>query len=46
MSGGLQVKQLNNEWLDAIPIENTFVINLGDAIEHNTGGLLRATPHR
>lgn len=46
MCGGLQVKQLNGEWMEATPIENTFVINLGDALEHNTGGLLRATPHR
>ncbi len=24
----------------------SYVINLGDALEHNTGGLLRATPAR
>lgn len=33
-------------WIEATPIPNTFVINLGDALEHNTGGLLLATPHR
>lgn len=33
-------------WIDAIPIAHSFVINLGDALQHNTGGLLRATPHR
>ena len=32
--------------MDAPPIPHSFVINLGDALEHNTGGLLRATPHR
>jgi isopenicillin N synthase-like dioxygenase len=34
------------EWIDVPPIPNTFVINLGDALQHNTGGLLLATPHR
>ena len=33
-------------WVDATPIDSSFVVNLGDALEHNTGGLLRATPHR
>ena len=44
-SGGLQVK-VGGEWIDAPPVPNSFVCNLGDALEHNTGGLLRATPHR
>eukprot|EP00947_MAST-08B_sp_MAST-8B-sp1_P001687 g1687.t1 len=34
------------EWVDAPPVPGSFVINLGDALEHNTGSLLRATPHR
>ena len=33
-------------WLDAPPIEDSFVINIGDALERMTGGLYRATPHR
>lgn len=47
-SGGLQVKSLHNtsEWIDAPPVSNTFVINLGDALEHATDGIYRATPHR
>ncbi len=47
-SGGLQVRSLKEHdvWLTAPPIQNTFVINLGDALEHNTKGLYRATPHR
>ena len=32
--------------MDATPIAHSFVVNLGDALQHNTGGLLRATPHR
>ena len=43
--GGLQVK-MNGRWNDVKYVENGFVINLGDALEHNTQGLLRATPHR
>jgi isopenicillin N synthase-like dioxygenase len=34
------------EWIDVPPVPNTFVVNLGDALQHNTGGLLIATPHR
>lgn len=45
-SGGLQVKDVNGNWLNAPPIDNTFVVNLGDALEHNLQGLYRATPHR
>jgi len=45
-SGGLQIRTQDNKWKDAPPIENAFVINLGDALENCTGGLLRATPHR
>jgi len=45
--GGLQVRSLDGKsWVDVANIPGTFVINLGDALEHNTGGLLRATPHR
>ena len=33
-------------WIDVPPIEHTLVVNFGDALEHLTGGLVRATPHR
>lgn len=47
-AGGLQVRSLANSslWINAPPVEGTYVINLGDALEHNTQGLYRATPHR
>lgn len=46
-SGGLQVRNLSDHaWIDVPTIPNTFVINLGDALEHLTDGVYRATPHR
>lgn len=43
--GGLQVKS-KGEWIDAPPIENTFVCNIGDMLDKMTGGLYKSTPHR
>eukprot|EP00939_MAST-03C_sp_MAST-3C-sp1_P005466 g5466.t1 len=44
--GGLQIKSDQGRWIDVPKISNAFVVNLGDALEASTGGLLRATPHR
>jgi isopenicillin N synthase-like dioxygenase len=44
-SGGLQIKS-HAEWLDAPPLENSFVCNIGDMLDRMTGGLYRSTPHR
>ena len=43
--GGLQVKS-RGEWIEAPPIENTFICNIGDMLDRMTGGLYRSTPHR
>ena len=43
--GGLQVRSKGN-WIDAPPIENTFVCNIGDMLDKLTGGLYHSTPHR
>ncbi|CAA7260833.1 unnamed protein product [Cyclocybe aegerita] len=43
---GLQVQNLSGEWIDAPPIPNTFVVNIGKALEFVTKGIARATSHR
>jgi isopenicillin N synthase-like dioxygenase len=42
---GLQIKS-NSQWIDAPPIPNSFVCNIGDMLDRMTGGLYRSTPHR
>jgi isopenicillin N synthase-like dioxygenase len=44
-TGGLQVKT-SSGWEDVPPIPGTFVVNLGDALEHHSRGYLKATSHR
>ena len=44
-SFGLQVRS-GSRWLDAPPLPNSFVCNIGDMLDRMTGGLYRSTPHR
>lgn len=44
--GGLQLRTLAGDWIDAPTIPNTFVINVGDMIVRWTNGAFRSTPHR
>lgn len=43
---GLQVEVEEGQWVDALPIEGTFVVNIGELLELATNGYLRATVHR
>ncbi|MFT3901410.1 MAG: 2-oxoglutarate and iron-dependent oxygenase domain-containing protein [Gordonia sp. (in: high G+C Gram-positive bacteria)] len=43
--GGLQVRY-GDQWIDAPPVEDAFVVNIGEAMEFATDGYLKATMHR
>jgi len=45
MSGGLQIK-IESRWVDAQPIPNSFVCNVGDMLDRLTGGRYLSAPHR
>ena len=44
--GGLQVQDVNGNWIDAPPIPNTYVINIGDMMARWSNDLYKSTPHR
>ena len=43
---GLQVLNNQGEWINAIPIPNTFVVNIGDLMQRWTNDLFKSTVHR
>lgn len=43
---GLEVMNTHGEWIDAPPIEDAFIVNIGDMLEIWTGGTFIATTHR
>lgn len=45
-TGGLQVEDVNGDWIHAPPIEGTLVINVGDLLSRWTAGEYKSTPHR
>ncbi len=45
-NGGLEVESKGGEWVVAPPIEETFIINLGDTMQIWTNGEFSSTPHR
>jgi isopenicillin N synthase-like dioxygenase len=44
--GGLEVRNIADEWIEAKPIPGTFVINLGDLMQRWTNGLYHSNMHR
>lgn len=44
--GGLQVQNRSGDWIEAPPVDNTFVCNIGDMLSYWTGGRLASTIHR
>ena len=45
-AGGLQVQDVNGDWIHAPPIDGTLVVNVGDLLSRWTDGQYKSTPHR
>ena len=44
--GGLQVRSRAGDWVTAPPIEDSFVVNVGDLLARWTNDRFQSTPHR
>jgi isopenicillin N synthase-like dioxygenase len=44
--GGLQARARDGRWIDVPPLEDTLVVNFGQALEQWSAGRIRATEHR
>jgi isopenicillin N synthase-like dioxygenase len=45
-TGGLQIRARSGEWVTALPIADTFVVNIGDLMARWTNDRFVSTPHR
>ena len=43
---GLQVQNTSGDWIEALPIPGSFVVNIGDMMQRWTNDLFVSTPHR
>jgi hypothetical protein len=46
MTGGLQVLNREGEWIKAIPVEGTIVVNIGDFMMRLCNDIYKSTVHR
>ena len=44
--GGLQVQDVNGDWVHAPPIDGTLIVNVADLLARWTDGFYKSTPHR
>lgn len=44
--GGLQVQDINGDWIEAPPVPGSLVVNVGDLLSRWTAGAYKSTPHR
>lgn len=44
--GGLQVRNRDGEWVSAPPLEDTFIVNIGDLVQTFTNDRYMSTMHR
>jgi isopenicillin N synthase-like dioxygenase len=45
-AGGLQVLNMQDEWLDVLPGHDEIVVNVGDMLQRLTNNYLKSTTHR
>ena len=45
-NGGLEVRSKSGEWVGAPPLENSFVVNIGDILQYWSNGRYASTQHR
>jgi len=45
-AGGLQLLNMDNEWVDIMPEDDEIVINVGDMLQRLTNNYLKSTTHR
>ncbi|MGV6848906.1 MAG: isopenicillin N synthase family dioxygenase [Marinibacterium sp.] len=44
--GGLQIEDMNGDWIEAPPIPGTLLVNVADLLARWTDGAYKSTPHR
>jgi isopenicillin N synthase-like dioxygenase len=44
--GGLEVRNAAGDWIEALPLRDTFIINLGDLMARWTNGIYNSNLHR